>query len=223
MSSDLEPGADQTALVVPNNVIESTVARINRLARETTLKLAQEVGRIVVEEFYRGDLEVLRRRGAKDASLRKLAEHPSLSVSASDLHRSIGIYELCDRLGVWDWQHLTKSHFRAVMGLPEKKQARILQNAEEKQLTVAQIEREAKKARKSDGRGRPPLPAFQKAINRFDKLVESGELVDDLDKLETMDTAEIEALYKKVTGAKLAMEQLQEALKTRVPGFTPEE
>lgn len=98
------------------DVINATVAEVNELARQTTLDLSLRLGNLIVDRFYGGDLGAWRRRGARDASFRRLAEHTELTVSASGIYRSVAVYELNERLiGVSRVKQLAVGHVRAVL------------------------------------------------------------------------------------------------------------
>lgn len=211
---------------VTDDAIAETVAKLNTLARDTVLNMALEMGRIVVEDIYDGDLDAWRSKGVKDTSYRKLAEHSDLAISPAGLSRACGLYELCEREGVSTLEHLTASHGYEVLGLPSAKQKRLLADARKKSWSVAELREQAKKARTKDGRGRPPLPGFEKSLNRMAKLLESPEESFgglDEEHLGKLDAEKALQLYQTATGMKLQLEALQEALKTRVPGFAPSE
>lgn len=204
---------------VSDEVIDEVAGKIQHLQRTATLDLAMNVGKIVVEGIYGGDLDQWRARGAKDSSFRKLADREDLGLSRSTLQRSVAIYEMCDRLGVSTWRHLGVSHLRAVLGLPDEHQRRLLTNAEKKEWTVEKTLKEAARYRKSDGRGRKPLPSFVKAITRLDRIVENREaLLGDLDKVEEMEPQQATALVQKVNSIRKACEELEEQLRGRVSG-----
>lgn len=208
---------------LPDEVIASTVSEVNELARQATLELSVQLGKLVVERFYANDLGAWRARGTSDASFRKLSAHPDLVVSPSGLYRAVAVYELCERLvNVSGLKHLAVGHFRAVLGLADKHQEKLLTTASEKGWKVEKVEDEAAKIRKKegDGRGRRPDPGFVKGIRRMDKLLaEDGGWFDDLEKVEDLEADEAEALWKTVTGMKLKCEELQKKLASRVPGF----
>ena len=206
---------------LPDEVLKAVAEKIRTLHRGATLDLAMNIGQIIVDDIFGGDLEAWRAKGAKDASLRKLAADPDLGVSHATLHRFAAVYELTQRLGVSTWKHLGVSHLRAVLGLPEKEQKRLIDKAEAKGWSVERIEKEARGKRVKAPRGRKPDPGFVKSIRRLDKLVvDRDALFGDLDRLEGLDAEEVEALYKQVTGVKLACEELQARLEGRVSGFT---
>ena len=207
---------------VSDVVLAQVAEKIRNLQRGATLDLALGIGRIIIKDIYGGDLTVWQSHGAKEASFRRLAENHDLGMSFSTLQRSVAIWELCQRLGVSTWKHLGVSHLRTVLGLPEKHQRKLLAHAEDDQWTVEKLAAEAGKVKKSRGSGRPPLPSFVKAIGRLGKIADDRErLFGDLDRLDALSPEEAEALYQRIIGVKLACEDLQLRLQTRVPGFAP--
>lgn len=208
---------------LPDEVIDATMREVNELSRQADLDVSLRLGKLLVERFYGDDLGSWRARGSSDASFRKLAAHPELLASASGLYRAVAVFELCERLvGVSALKQLALGHLRAVLGLPEPQQRRLLTAASEKEWKVHKIEEEAAKirSRQSDGRGRRPDPGFVKGIRRMGKLLQDDEgWFADLDEVESLDAKDAEALWKTVTGMKLKCEELQAKLASRVPGL----
>ena len=211
-----------TAPTVADDTIADVVAGIRAAQAKHGFALVREVGELIVAKFYGGDIGVLRDRGPKDASLRKLAEHPDLPMSAASLYTAVATYDVLDRHpGVSSSKHLTPTHVRTVLPLPDKAQQRLLTRAEAKAWTVQQLEAEARKVKvrapKRRG-GRRPLPTFVKtirALRRFD----DDALFADFEQLDALGEDETQALYQTVTGLKLRCEALLERLQARVPGF----
>lgn len=177
--------------------INETARTIRDLHRASALQFACDVGRIVLERFYAGDLDALRERAPKDVSLRKLAQHPDMPFGPSALFQAIGIFELLERHGgVRTCKHLGPSHVRLLLGLPEPLQGKLLRRAERQRWTVAELQQEAASARKPKGKGgRPPLPAFVKTIRALQRYVEQPERyfgdVDEAGRLREQDVEEL--------------------------------
>ena len=217
-----------TSPTVPDETISEVVASIRAAQAKHGFALIQDIGRLIVEKFYGGDIGVLRDRGPKDASLRQLADHPDLPMSASGLYRAVATYDLIERQGgVAVWKHLGPSHVRAVLPVSDKDQRRLLGFAEKHSWTVKKLEekvrkiREDAKAAETDvkKRGRPPLPRFVKSLNALERYATDGDdLFGDLDAVDDLDGDEAQRLYQTVTGLKLKCEELEEKLRGRVPG-----
>jgi hypothetical protein len=160
------------------NHVDSVVWQLRDMSRSASLAFSLEVGRVIIAQCYRGDLSRWRSRGTKNASFRKIAEHPDLPMSPSVLYRCVAIYELCSRVGGAEkWQHVGISHARLVLGLPEEHQVRFLTAAEQGRWTVQQLQRETELARpdtRTTKGGRPPLPqcvrATRSVLRALDEL-----------------------------------------------------
>ena len=88
---------------MPAATIERAADRIEELARERVMGTALDIGRVVVDDIYAGDLDAWRSRGRNDPSFRQLGrilEDRGRGVSAMTLYRACGLLELEDRLAV---------------------------------------------------------------------------------------------------------------------------
>lgn len=218
------------AELVPTPVTDATldrlVATLNTMQRAAGFAFAREVGWLLVNELYGGDLAGWRSHGEKDASFRKLAaraEDGQLQMSAASLYRCVALVELEARLGVSAWKHLGLAHVRAVFGLPESDQARLLRRADDEGWTVDQIERRAAAVRKRLHRrgGRAPLPAFVKGIGKLGRMLEDrDEVFGDLEALEALDPASAARLCDTVRAMKAQCEALEARLQARMGSDT---
>lgn len=147
--------------------VETALAQIRHVARVSSLQLALDIGEIVFETIFDGDASVLHTRGPKHMSFRRLATHPELPMSASNLWRAVAIYELCQRFpALTDASHLGVSHARVVLGLPPREQEELLSRAEAERWNVARLESQV--ARKKRGRGgRPRKLEILKALDKL--------------------------------------------------------
>jgi hypothetical protein len=122
--------------------VEKIVRQLNAMCKNATFDFAMSVGKLIVDNFYGGDIAAWRNRGPKDISFRKLANHPDLPMSAAALYRSTAIYELCQRVGASNWKHISTSHCRLVLPLPMGQQTRLLERAETNHWTVQRLREE---------------------------------------------------------------------------------
>jgi hypothetical protein len=137
--------------------IERAVARIASVRRLHSITAARTVGAIIIQEIYGGNLSGLRSKGPKDDSLRKLAAHPKLELSASTLWRSVSVSLLCDRLPeLREPKHIGLGHFYAVLGLDEPSQTRLLRQAEAERWSRTKLEAAAATLRPGRVRTRQP-------------------------------------------------------------------
>ncbi|MBI5538312.1 MAG: hypothetical protein HY898_36655 [Deltaproteobacteria bacterium] len=158
--------------------IEDVVRELCAIHRARSLSLSLDVGAIVVERLFGGDVEEIRRRGRKDKSLRKLASHPRLPFSAATLWRAIAIYEMVRRFpGLVKSRTLGVSHLRSVIGLPPSAQERLLRAAEVEKWDTERLEKAAAALRSSmpkNAGGRPPLPSVLKTAASVRRIVDAA-------------------------------------------------
>lgn len=123
--------------------VEMVVRRLNSLCKKATLGFALAVGKLIIEQFYGGKALAWRSRDPrKDVSLRKLARHPDLPMSAGALYRCVAIYELCERINIDSWHHISSSHLRLVLPLPPDQQTHLLRRCEEQKWTSRRLDEE---------------------------------------------------------------------------------
>lgn len=147
--------------------VEQALAQIRHIARVSSLQLALDIGEVVFETVFEGDVAALRSRGPKHASFRRLALHPELPMSASNLWRAVAIYELSRRLpDLRRTTHLGVCHVRAVLGLPPREQKQLLARAESERWEVSQLEARAATRRRGRG-GRPRKLEVLKALDKL--------------------------------------------------------
>jgi hypothetical protein len=204
--------------------LEDLVESLAVLGKDVSVEQAVEIGRLVIERLYDGDLSAWRGRGPKAHSLRTLARRAELSVSSSALYRSIALYELSERLGGidrWAAAGLGVSHVRLVLGLDHENQRRLLDLAVEQAWTVAELEREAAAVRQQGSKresrgGRPRLPRFLKSIHRLRKASESqDEMFGDLDAACEMQPDQITEIRDVLATIRARCEELDRQLENR--------
>jgi hypothetical protein len=122
---------------------DQIVRHLNTICKAATLNFALAVGRYVIDKLYDGDLTRWRARNpAKDHSIRKLARHPDLAMSPDALYRSIATFELCERLGMESWKHVSTTHIKLVLPLPHGEQSRLLNAAEANRWSAQRLDEE---------------------------------------------------------------------------------
>lgn len=142
-----------------DDAVELAVRRINRLHRAAALQLALDMGSVIVETVFEGDMDRVRVRGTKDYSFRKLAAHPDVPCSRATLWRAVAVYELVRRHPeLVRRQHLTLAHIRGVLGLPADLQLSLLVQADELRQPSRWVE-----AQVARWRDRPPNASVNRA------------------------------------------------------------
>ena len=196
------PEAELLLAPLPEAALQEVIETLNSYQKEAGFSFARQVGALLIERLYGGDLKGWRSRGAKDSSFRHLAEkgeEGKLLLSASALYRCVALVELEARLGFSNWKHLSLSHVRLVFGLPEGDQEKLLLQGEDRRWTIDQMEKQAESLRvlRKGARGRPRQPAFVKAIGRMRRLLEEEAFVD-VDQVGNLDPAEAKELAEAV-------------------------
>jgi hypothetical protein len=157
--------------------LSQVVWRLNTLCKTATLSFALGVGELVVTRVYSGDISRFRSREPKgELALRFIANHPDLAMSRVTLYRSIAIYELCERLGMRSWLHVSSSHMRLVLPLCTEDQERLLCEAEANAWSVSQLNEKvgqllAAKAPEGKRGGRRRVSRLQQASRVVDRFM----------------------------------------------------
>jgi hypothetical protein len=129
------------AVVSNDDAMRHIVLRLNALCRMTTLQFTLAIGELVVNHLYGGDASQLRSRDRKHhVALRRVAAHPDLAMTASALYRSVAIFEVCDRIGVKNWSHVSTTHLRLVLPLPPEQQETLLRSTEVHRWSARELE-----------------------------------------------------------------------------------
>jgi hypothetical protein len=126
-------------------LLDGLVSQLNELNRTAALEFALRVGSLIVKEIYNGELSRWRAFGERDVSFRQLAAraHVDLRMSATSLYRSLALYELCSRLSTELWRDFGAAHLRAVLGIPEKDQIKLLSVAKVENLSARELDERA--------------------------------------------------------------------------------
>ena len=189
-------------------VVASVVQNIRRVIRLNKLEAFLDIGQEVVEQFY-GGLEGYRSLGTRRTSLRKLASHPDLPMSKSQLYNAVSIYELSGRAEIlFQSEHsLSVSHCVEVLPAPPDRQPDLLVQADRERWSVRRLRQEVDRYRDRAGvGGRPSLLPVVKVASALRKyLDDSGE--DPFAGIERMDNlAEAQDVYAALRRARERLE-----------------
>lgn len=213
---------DAGAGAVPAAVLDALAAELGRTRRRKLIELAVEWGERILTVVYQGDIERMRSRGGdKDASLRGLAER--LEVSPARLHHAVQIHDLVRRHPtLMRLEGLTATHYRCVMPLPDARRLELLREAAQEGWTTQELERRARRLKKTltGGRGgRPRLPDGIKLLNSMHKYAERPETMAGMQDFSRLSPRQARRLSKtldvmlaRLTEARAALEDHIEAL-----------
>jgi hypothetical protein len=177
------------------------------MVRSATFEFAMSVGKLIINTFYGGSMTAWRDRGVKDCSFRRLARHPQLRMSPSALYRSVAIFELCQRLGIESWDHVSMSHVRLVLPLPVEHQARLLESAERNQWPTRRLQQEIATLAKP---GANPLTRKRRA--RLGEMIQALErCIDETNRFVGMDDSSYDPSPDSVRRARELLQRLNHA------------
>jgi hypothetical protein len=202
-------------LVLHDGVIEGTAAEIRDCARAAKLEFASKVGRIVLERFYGGDVAAWHSHGRKDASLRKLADRlEDAHLSASALYRCVAIHAALQALGPLEqWHRVAPTHVSLVLPLPPDDQAALLREVEENGWSVDELKQRVRATKPVKQRGRPLVPAFAKAIRKFQRMFSpDGEAFQELGRAEALSPEDLDDLSHELMQGREQAELLQRTI-----------
>lgn len=202
LASGVWDTVDRSRVPPEGDMFDRAAARIAHVRRLGTISTACHVGAIVVEEIFHGDIEALRDKGRKDASLRGLASHPKTNLSVSTLSRAVAVFQICQRMpGFREPKHLEVGHLYAVASLPDLDQERLLRIAEVERWSREKLVAKVSEIRPAPSKRHKPSPILRyvatvrRAISRplpdieIDLADESTETIEEvlngLDRLST--------------------------------------
>ncbi|GEM_PF-1288575 len=174
---DSRVGCEGTAIIglADDPEVAEFLRSLHEICHHAALEFAIRVGRLVVDTFYGGSWERWRKRGKSDPSLRRLARCQDLPLSMAQLYRCVAVSEVSHRLpGFSTWRNIGASHVRAVIGLAEQQQRRLLVEANQGHWTVHRLELEVRALRSAAAsrRGRPPLSERSRQVSSIKRWLE---------------------------------------------------
>jgi hypothetical protein len=204
------------SVVASDAALEQVAGEIRTLASAAVLDFARGVGRIVLERCYGGDEAAWRSHGAKDVSLRRLADRlgDGERFGAASLYRCVAIHLVLRRLGrSAEWTNLTPSHVRLVLPLDASEQTRLLLEAQAGAWSVRELETAVRVRHAPARRGRPRVPGFVRALRRMERAAfEQSPMFQDLERAGRLDRRTLEDLYGRVLRLREGLDLLQRAL-----------
>jgi hypothetical protein len=188
--------------------VERALAEIRSLYDTRTLSFFLDVGHAVISHLFGGNADRARRKGPKDVSLKKLAEHRDLPISTRQLYLAVGVYALLARTGQLEEVRtsglLGYSHIEAVLPAPPEEQPRLIAEALKHQWTVRQLKEQVALLAKPRRGGPRAASPILRSVRRLGGDVE--RLTSALDKQDAINPREMRALFDVV---KEALERLR--------------
>lgn len=200
--------------------INRLVDKLVDLQRGQFVDFAYQIGELVIHELFGGNAQLIHQPGPKVKALTQLANHPRLPFSPATLSRSVGVYELLDRLPQYkNNKNIALGHLYAVLSISTEKQHQLLSTTIEKSWTVERLLKEVTKIRDRDlesRRGRPALPEGIKAINAVERVFKGETPLGDLSFLEELDKDQVEHIQGVVDKMQEWCEQATLRIKRRL-------
>lgn len=200
-------------------LLDQVVDRIVLLRTRVHLQFALDVGAIVVERLFNGNIASLRERGPKEQSLRRLAAHPRLPFSATTLWRCIAAYEVvrtCPEVIRLDG--LSMAHIVAVRSLPQHQRGLVLAEASTKRKPAEWIRRRVASENAPSKKQTPRDSALSTRVHRIADAARSCEVLSaESDGIGLSDRQELiaDAAFLRMWSAELA------AWAEQIPDSTP--
>jgi len=214
------------SVVASDAALAQVADEIRTIASAAVLDFARGVGRVVLERCYGGDEAAWRSHGAKDVSLRRLADRlgDGARFGAASLYRCVAIHLVMRRLGPSaDWTNLTPSHVRLVLPLDASEQARLLLDAQDGAWSVRELEAAVRARHAPSGRGRARVPGFVRAVRRMESAaLDESQMFQDLERAGRLDPRTLEDLYGRVLRLREGLDLLQRALSPKRHAPFPE-
>ena len=158
-------------------LLDRAVAEINRIYASKGLETARTIGNYVVETFFGGELDAFHQREKRHTTFRALAEREDLHVAYNTIWYSVAVLEQLRLLPESIAEALPLTHHKLLLPVNDASaKVDLARRAIEEGLSsrdFAQVVKKACMVKKGETRGgRPPLPAFAKAITRLQQVVE---------------------------------------------------
>jgi hypothetical protein len=168
-------GRDKGAGLLSDSDLERLVADLRAIDHESSWHRFIEVGQMVLERIAFGDeAEWRSRRGRKNASLRRLAQHRDCPFRKTVLAAAVNVHLFVKHhAGVQGLPALTPTHVMQVTGLSDSRALELLHRTSERGWSVRELKAHVQAARREAGdrRGRPVSPAGFKATTMARRAV----------------------------------------------------
>ena len=180
--------------------LDQLVHDLGSLYAETGMSLAVNMGRLIIERLYRGDLKKWRSRRQKDVSFRQLERHPALPFRASTLSRAVSIYMLSLRRGdVLTLRYVSPSHLHEISSLEPERQDELIARTESEHWSVQRLRLEAGACTGEMGRRRrSQVPGFARCLRRLESDIEGRILLADMGAAEKLSIDEARRLFERL-------------------------
>jgi len=171
------------------SLLDQAVEKINNVYRTNALETARGVAECIIDVFFDGKVENFRKRNGTHLSFKELAKREDLQVSYQFVWNACAVVEQLRAFPDEIALALPMSHHKLLLTVKDdKEKVKLAEAAVKKGLSKRQFEERVKVVRENQSAeldskaGRPPLPAFVKALGGLKKLVtqaQEGEISED--------------------------------------------
>ena len=170
-------------------LVDAVVDELNEVHSLGNLETARQMGKIIVERFFDGELRSFHEAHKKTATYRALAEHPDLAPSYTSLWYAVAVYEHFLKIDAKVARALTLAHHRVLAHVHDAEaRGAYAHAAVADKLTSEQLQKRIHSdapPRSEDAlpRGRRRLPQVVKGLSKAGRTL--ADMVAD-DQLETI-------------------------------------
>ena len=192
------------AAAADNALIEAAVAEINSIWDTGYLTSVSQVGALVLDRFFGGDIENARSRRREHASYKAVSKHPDLQIGSTTLWYCVTIFDQLPLLDTEVANRLSFAHHKLLVHVTDiELRRRLASQAATDQQTTLQLTAAIDATRETPPAGttrqRPgpvPAPPAIKGLNQATKSIESLHQVTEAS-LRALDTAKREEALTK--------------------------
>ncbi len=177
--------------------IDALVCDLRQLYCSTGLELFTNIGHLILERLYEGNVDAWHSRGPKDTSFRKLERHPDLPFAASTLSKTVSVYLMSlRRPDLLELENIGLSHFQELVGLEPTLQDHLIACASQECWTVRRLRAEVRllTTTRQTAQGRPRVPSFVRCLRGMRNSLNERQLLADIDEVERLKRVEVEDL-----------------------------
>lgn len=166
--------------------VQDAVLHISRITNTKALEAALEIGGYLLREFYGGEFDRFHARdGAEDATLRMIAAHPSMPLSASYLYSCVAVLEQWGQIPIGVASELSFSHHRRLLPVRGDRKRHLATRAVSEGWSVRRLSAEIKPEPSRRG-GRPRKPVIQRCSDELERVLTRLHEADDHDASATL-------------------------------------
>jgi hypothetical protein len=179
--------------------IAGVVRELRELYYVKGMQLMLQIGELILQRLYAGDVTRWRAHNRKDNSFRKLQRHPDLPFKASTLSRAVSMYLLSRRRpDLLQLHNVSHSHLQEVLHLEAPLQDELLRRVQAEKWSVLQLRNEVghRLDAAANRPGRPRALTFSKQLRSLKSAVDDRLFVTDMEHVSGLERREAQELLE---------------------------